>query len=193
MVLIDEIDKAESDVPNGLLEALGAGQFQPLGSDRKVVATGPPPLVIITTNEEWALPDAFLRRCMVLHMRLPSVRDAPDDFKRIFVQRGMAHFRAPGNRASQALLEQAADLLIEDRKAAEQARHMPLPGQAEYLDLVRAVLRLTGEDAGAQAQVLARIAAFALKKHPDAIAQTPRRANAGDAGEDPLLAPRPRP
>ncbi|SDW69645.1 AAA family ATPase [Thiocapsa roseopersicina] len=171
VVLIDEIDKAESDVPNGLLEALGAGQFRPLGSERDVVATGVAPLVIITTNEERALPDAFLRRCMVHHMRLPSVKHAPDALKRLLMQRAKAHFVAPDEVAGEVLLERAADLLIADRRAAEQARRMPLPGQAEYLDLVRAVLRLTNEDAAAQESVLNRIADFALKKHPDAIAE----------------------
>ncbi len=45
VVLIDEIDKAESDVPNGLLEALGAGQFTPEGFAQAVSISGIPPLV----------------------------------------------------------------------------------------------------------------------------------------------------
>ncbi len=40
VVLIDEIDKAESDVPNGLLEALGSGRFTPLGQSRPVEVGG---------------------------------------------------------------------------------------------------------------------------------------------------------
>jgi MoxR-like ATPase len=51
VVLIDEIDKAESDVPNGLLEALGAQRFVPPGQTKPVIAKGPPLLVIITTND----------------------------------------------------------------------------------------------------------------------------------------------
>jgi MoxR-like ATPase len=179
VVLIDEIDKAESDVPNGLLEALGAGQFLPLGGKHPVVAKGPPPLVVITTNEERALPDAFLRRCMVLHLRLPSVKDDPQAFKRLLIERGTAHFPEAG----EALLQGAVDLLVEDRKAAEQARRMPLPGQAEYLDLVRAVLRLAGDDTPAQEAILERIADFALKKHPDAIAARARERTQKDARE----------
>ena len=181
VVLIDEIDKAESDVPNGLLEALGSGQFRPLGSARDVVATGPAPLVIVTTNEERALPDAFLRRCMVLHLRLPSVKDAPAAFKRVLMERGRAHFSAPGETAGEDLLATAADLLIADRQAALLARRMPLPGQAEYLDLVRAVLCLAGDDPAAQETVLKRIAHFALKKHPDALAELPPEPDTTDA------------
>ncbi|MEO1086395.1 MAG: MoxR family ATPase, partial [Acidobacteriota bacterium] len=72
VVLLDEIDKADSSVPNGLLECLGQRQFAgPLGT---TVRCGPtPPLVLVTTNEERSLPDAFLRRCLVLHMKLPTV------------------------------------------------------------------------------------------------------------------------
>ncbi len=89
LILIDEIDKAEADVPNGLLEALGAGRFNPHGRPEPVTAKGIAPLVVITTNEERALPDAFVRRCLVLHLRLPSngVRLA----KRL-IERGRAHF-----------------------------------------------------------------------------------------------------
>ncbi|MCH7726792.1 MAG: AAA family ATPase, partial [Planctomycetes bacterium] len=48
VVLIDEIDKAESDVPNGLLAALGAQEFQPFGLDTPVRQGENRPLVIIT-------------------------------------------------------------------------------------------------------------------------------------------------
>src|SRR4029453_12611021 len=76
VVLIDEIDKAESDVPNGLLEAFGAGQFMPLGYDQPIIIRGVPPLIMLTTNEERVLPDAFLRRCLVLHLILPRDDEA---------------------------------------------------------------------------------------------------------------------
>ena len=72
VVLIDEIDKAEPDVPNGLLEALGGGQFTPLGRKEPVEAQDAFPLVVITTNEERALPAAFVRRCLILHLKPPT-------------------------------------------------------------------------------------------------------------------------
>ncbi len=109
VVLIDEIDKAESDVPNGLLEALGVGEFTPLGRDSPVIAGDPPPLVIITTNNERALPDAFLRRCLVLHLMLPDDETA---LKKVLVYRGGRHFPdADGN-----VLNEAAQQLYLDRK-----------------------------------------------------------------------------
>src|SRR5208337_5088308 len=96
VVLIDEIDKADTDVPKGLLEALGSGEFTPLGSSKPIKVAGEPPLVIITTNEERVLPNAFLRRCLVLELKLPG-----DDSRLIahLIKRAGVHFpkRAKGS------------------------------------------------------------------------------------------------
>ncbi|WP_427501419.1 AAA family ATPase [Methylomonas sp. MED-D] len=162
VVLIDEIDKAESDVPNGLLEALGNGEFTPQGLGRPVKADGPPPLVVITTNEERTLPDAFIRRCLVLHLDLPKDRD-----KLIakLVARGKAHF---GEQTTAAVLNKAAELLAQDRAEAEQRHWRPLPGQAEYLDLLRAVVTLARGKPKQQQRLIDEVARFVLKKHPEA-------------------------
>lgn len=162
VVLIDEIDKAEPDVPNGLLEALGSGQFTPQGWHGPVRAQGPQPLVVITTNEERTLPDAFIRRCLVLHLDLPK---APERLTARLIERGATHFQ---DRASPVLLEEAAKLLARDRAEALQRHWRPLPGQAEYLDLVRAVVVQSGGDLDAQARLIDQVARFVLKKHPDA-------------------------
>lgn len=161
LVLIDEIDKAESDVPNGLLEALGAASFTPPGKSRPVTGTGEPPLVLITTNEERALPDPFLRRCLVLHLRLPDDEEA---LSAHLIARGQAHFPD----ADEALLRRAAGLLIRDRKSAQREHWLPLPGQAEYLDLVRAVIKLAKEGARSPEAILDEVAGYVLLKHPDA-------------------------
>lgn len=160
VVLIDEIDKAESDVPNGLLEALGSGQFMPFGYERPVSITGVAPLILITTNEERFLPDAFVRRCLVLHLALPHSDDALIE---LLKQRGRAHF---GAQTTDEVLHEAARQLVVDRKAAQVAELTPLPGQAEYLDLVRAVVGLAGDDMKQQRKLLASAARFTLKKHP---------------------------
>lgn len=157
VVLIDEIDKAESDVPNGLLEALGAGQFTPAGMTEPVNVEGVAPLVIITTNEERTLPDAFLRRCLVLELRLP------DDDKALaahLIGRGQAHFPD----ADKAVLVEAARQTIEDRNKALDEQWRPLPGQAEYLDLVRGVTHLA-DSAETQLKLLAKVRPYVLHKH----------------------------
>ena len=162
VLLIDEIDKAESDVPNGLLEALGAGQFTPFGSEKPVVAEGEPPVVIITTNEERALPDAFLRRCLVLKLRLPK---SAAKLTELLIDRGKAHFRDREGMsdASDELLAKAAQLLVKDRQDAIAASLRPFPGQAEFLDLVRAALTLESDE-HRRLGLLDSVAAFTFRK-----------------------------
>jgi MoxR-like ATPase len=155
VVLIDEIDKADSDLPNGLLEALGSGRFQPEGCEA-VVMGNPAPLVIITTNEERVLPDAFVRRCLVLHLKLP---EDDKELKVLLITRAMLHFP----KADPGVLTAAADLLIQDRRSSA----VPKPGQAEYFDLLRAVLAFGG-DAERQKSLLNDVAEFTFKKQSGA-------------------------
>jgi len=172
VVLIDEIDKAEADLPNGLLEALGAGCFSPQGLGESVQVGNTPPLVMITTNEERALPDAFVRRCLVLHLGLPK-----DDgrLKSLLVKRGQAHLKAymkqPGKTIHPDLIERAAELLATDRGTARAKHWRPLPGQAEFFDLLWAVIEQRPKDRDGQLELIDEVACFLLKKHPDAADQ----------------------
>lgn len=184
VVLIDEIDKAESDVPNGLLEALGSSRFVPFGHEKPVtVKDVAPPLVIITTNEERVLPHAFVRRCLVLHLSLPDV-NTPDGEQRLIRQlcsRGRAHFgkRTGGrkekvvSKTNDEVLQAAARQLVADRKSADQQQLRPLPGQAEYLDLVRAVVEQAPRRPDEQLKLLKSAARFTLQKHLDVL-KTPQ-------------------
>jgi MoxR-like ATPase len=156
VVLIDEIDKAESDVPNGLLEALGAGVFHPRGRREQIGIQGETPLVVITTNEERVLPDAFVRRCLVLDMALPT---SAEKLTELLVERGRAHF---GELTNDDVLQSGAEMLVKDRHAA---RGTPIPGQAEYLDLIRVVAEFCPGDFDKQKETLQRVANFVLKKH----------------------------
>lgn len=161
VLLLDEIDKAEAEVPNGLLEALGAREFTPAGRGAPVRAGGVPPLVIITTNEERVLPDAFLRRCLVLHLSLPKTEAELTAF---LIARGRAHFP----HADDVLLREAAELLHVDRAAAIHDQIRPYPGQAEYLDLLRAVLGMA-QGTREQRKMLTLIRDYTLRKQADAL------------------------
>lgn len=66
IMLIDEIDKAPRDFPNDLLLELDQHRFRHPFEERDIKPSNHPPVVIITSNAERRLPDAFLRRC-VLH------------------------------------------------------------------------------------------------------------------------------
>ena len=157
VVLVDEIDKAETDVPNGLLEALGAGSFVPFGKTERVSVGSIPPLVIITSNRERALPDAFVRRCLVLHMKLPDLPNLLTTLQ----ERGHRHFPGMDPR----VLGAAAQQLAIDRDAAAKARHSPKPGQAEYLDMLRALHELYEDDAEAQIKAIESTKPYIFEKH----------------------------
>jgi MoxR-like ATPase len=158
VVLVDEIDKADASVPNGLLDALGHGRFDAPGRDAVTLAEGPAPLVVITTNEERALPDAFLRRCLVLHLGLPTGTEA---LVEMLVARGKAHFEG----CDEGVLRKAAGLLERDREALLRQDLAP-PGLAEYIDLVRVVTVQRKGDTEGQMALLDLVSRFALKKHP---------------------------
>jgi MoxR-like ATPase len=71
VLLIDEVDKADIEFPNDLLLELDRMQFFVYETRKTVVATHRP-VVIITSNNEKELPDAFLRRCFFHYIRFPD-------------------------------------------------------------------------------------------------------------------------
>ena len=71
VVLIDEIDKADIEFPNDLLLELDRMQFFVYETQRTIAARHRP-VVIITSNNEKELPDAFLRRCFFHYIRFPD-------------------------------------------------------------------------------------------------------------------------
>ncbi|MDR4513221.1 MoxR family ATPase [Nitrosomonas sp.] len=159
VILIDEIDKANAELPNSLLEILGNNAIEipwlktTIGGNVRV-----PPLVIITTNEERELPAAFVRRCLVLNMDLPKDEQELID---LLIKRGQLHF---GNQCTPKVYRNAAKQLVQDRAVAKEKGVMP-PGQAEYLDLLRA-LSVLGRTEDEQEEMLGQINEFALRKYP---------------------------
>ncbi len=71
VVLIDEIDKADIEFPNDLLRELDRMEFFVYETQRTIQARHRP-LVVITSNNEKELPDAFLRRCFFHYIRFPD-------------------------------------------------------------------------------------------------------------------------
>lgn len=71
VLLIDEIDKADIEFPNDLLTELDRMEFY-VYETRQTVAATVRPVVIITSNNEKELPDAFLRRCFFHYIRFPD-------------------------------------------------------------------------------------------------------------------------
>jgi len=133
VILLDEIDKAEPDLPNDLLEPLDQRAFSlPDGTEIQAPKTLAL-LVIITTNGERDLPPAFLRRCLHLELRRPE----EEELQRI------AHFhfrdrRSPEHAAVFAAVAKQFDEVEAETKGAGRRP----PGTSEYLDAVRACLEL---------------------------------------------------
>jgi MoxR-like ATPase len=71
VLLIDEIDKADIEFPNDLLQELDRMSFD-VYETHETVAAKERPIVIITSNNEKELPDAFLRRCFFHYIKFPD-------------------------------------------------------------------------------------------------------------------------
>ena len=71
VLLIDEIDKADIEFPNDLLQELDKMQFHVYETGETIIAKHRP-IIIITSNNEKELPDAFLRRCFFHYIRFPD-------------------------------------------------------------------------------------------------------------------------
>ncbi len=71
VLLIDEVDKADIEFPNDLLRELDRMEFY-VYETRQLIKAKHRPLVIITSNNEKELPDAFLRRCFFHYIRFPD-------------------------------------------------------------------------------------------------------------------------
>ena len=123
VVLVDEIDKADPDVPNDLLVPLGSYEFRV--EDEAPVVAEHPPLVVVTTNEERELPRAFLRRCVILALEAP----APDRLRSI----AEAHFPGLDPALLGAVQGSYTQARVERIAAGE-----PPPSVAELLDALAA-------------------------------------------------------
>lgn len=138
VVLLDEIDKADPDLPNSLLVPLGSLQFDVPERDEPVKAHHAP-LVFITTNDERELPTAFLRRCVLLQLPDPDKDPAyRPRYREHLLKVATAHF---GSRRK-TLYAAIADQLLAPGSAQERRPGQATPSPAEYLDTIRACLEL---------------------------------------------------
>src|SRR5258707_5754456 len=124
IVLIDEIDKADIEFPNDLLRELDRMEFYVYETRRTIVAKHRP-LVVITSNNEKELPDAFLRRCFFHYIRFPD----KETMTRIID----VHF--PGLK--KALLKEALEVFFELREVPGLKKK---PSTSELLDWLKLLL-----------------------------------------------------
>ena len=131
VVLLDEIDKAEPDVPNDLLEPLDRSTFRVKPTDHQVERKNEV-FIVITTNGEREMPPAFLRRCVVLGL---GEMDKP-----WLLNVAQRHFGTP-EQIHTELYGLLADRLLEMQQSAKEKALRP-PSTAEYLNAIQACVRL---------------------------------------------------
>lgn len=132
VLLIDEVDKADIEFPNDLLQELDKMEFHVYETGETIRARVRP-IVIITSNNEKELPDAFLRRCFFHYIRFPET----ETMKKI------VEVHHPGIK--EQLLTTALTQFYEIR---DQAGLKKKPSTSEVLDWLKLILAedLTAED-----------------------------------------------
>jgi MoxR-like ATPase len=123
VVLIDEIDKADLDFPNDLLMELDRRWFT-VEETGETISAAHPPIVIITSNNEKELPEAFLRRCLFFYIKFPEKAD--------LIKIINLRFRGVSSR----LVEQAVERFLTLRQNMENNRELggKLISTSELLD-----------------------------------------------------------
>lgn len=127
VLLIDEIDKADLEFPNDLLWELDQMEFY-IPETGETVKAKERPIVIITSNAEKELPDAFLRRCIFHYIAFPEKEEMAEIVK--------AHFPD----LEESLLQGALDAFYRIRNLPGLSKK---PATSELLDWIMA-LRLSG-------------------------------------------------
>ena len=124
VLLIDEIDKADIEFPNDLLQELDRMSFYVYETHEEIVARERP-IVVITSNNEKELPDAFLRRCFFHYIKFPDRQTMSDIID--------VHF--PG--IQKQLVKKAMDVFYEIREVPGLKKK---PSTSELLDWLKLLL-----------------------------------------------------
>ena len=124
VLLIDEIDKADIEFPNDLLQELDKMEFF-VYETNEIVKANKRPIVIITSNNEKELPEAFLRRCFFHYIQFPEI----DTLKKIV----QVHFP----EIKKSLLEAALNRFFEVREIPGLKKK---PSTSEALDWIKLLL-----------------------------------------------------
>jgi MoxR-like ATPase len=154
VVLIDEIDKADIDFPNDLLRELDEQKFV-IEETGKEIEANKPPLVLITSNDEKDLPDAFLRRCLFFYIPFP-------DFQ-LITEIVQAHFP----ESSPDLIESVVNRFTELRTKMEKGKSGKKVSTSELLDWFAVLSQFPSDQILKQLQGKLPFSEVLLKKWPE--------------------------
>jgi len=155
VLLIDEVDKADIEFPNDLLRELDRMEFY-VYETQQLVKARHRPVIIITSNNEKELPDAFLRRCFFHYIRFPD--------KQTMQRIVDVHFP----NLKKALLREALEVFFEIRDVPGLKKK---PSTSELLDWLKLLMAedippetLRGKD---QSKIIPPLAGALLKNEQD--------------------------
>ena len=154
-LLLDEIDKADPDVPNDLLESLDERRFVVRETGERVIPSRSDLLIVLTTNGERELPPAFMRRCVTVE--LPK----PDENGLLAIAR--RRFGPDPGPFGESLYRELAEHVVRLRKPAPGRPERP-PSTSEYIDAVAACRRLLAENWLADGKALDALLGAVLTK-----------------------------
>ena len=124
VLLVDEIDKADIEFPNDLLQELDKMEFYVYETSQTIKAHNRP-IVIITSNNEKDLPDAFLRRCFFHHIAFPD-RDVLEKIISVHIP-----------KIKKKLLKDAMDIFFDIRKVPGLKKK---PSTSELIDWLKLIV-----------------------------------------------------
>lgn len=157
VVLIDEIDKAPRDMPNDILNEIEKMEFTVKETGRTFTADRRfRPILILTSNSEKNLPDAFLRRCMFYHISFPEKEqlcqivqkrfDGHPGFTPEFINNAIQHFNDIRNTVKKKMPATAEFLTWISMLQSLNFDKLDINGQIEKLAMSYSVLAKNQED-----------------------------------------------
>jgi MoxR-like ATPase len=152
ILLIDEIDKADADFPNDLLMELDKNSFDIRETGRSYPekrtdgSVAGKPIIIITSNRERPLSDAFLRRCIYFHLEFPD----KELLTKIITHR-FPSFAQGSKSGAKDLISTMIKTLEGMRSALDGQPGVKKPGTSEMIDLVKYLQQLEAKSNSAQA------------------------------------------
>ncbi len=135
-LLLDEIDKADPDVPNDLLESLDERSFTVPETGDRITPERDDVLIMLTTNGERELPPAFLRRCVSIELPKPD--------KRWLIAVAERQFGAGKGPFNDDLYDRLAQEVMDLRAIASEQGRRP-PSTSEFVDAVATCRSLLDE------------------------------------------------
>ncbi|HEV7609878.1 MAG TPA: MoxR family ATPase [Steroidobacteraceae bacterium] len=136
-LLLDEIDKADPDVPNDLLESLDERSFTVPETGDRIEPEREDVLIILTTNGERELPPAFLRRCLTIELPKPD--------KRWLIEVAERQFGGGKGPFKGDLYDRLAQEVMDLRAIASEQGRRP-PSTSEFVDAVTTCRKLLDEE-----------------------------------------------